>query len=149
MILSTRGRYGLKATFELALNYGKGPISLNTISSKYNISENYLEQLMSKLKKKGYIKTVRGANGGYMLSQDPSNISVGMILRTLEGDITPSDCLTNEICARESICASRIVFEKIEKSISDVIDHTSLLDMVQDYSKVMQEDTNGQKNIFG
>jgi Rrf2 family protein len=139
MILSTKGRYGLKAAFELALNYGDGPVSLKSISSKYNISENYLEQLLAKLKKTGYIDTVRGVNGGYMLSLEPSQITVGMVLRALEGDITPSDCLSGDICNRESVCATRVVFEKIEKSINDVIDNTSLMDMVKQHSKVLQE----------
>ncbi|HBD64877.1 MAG TPA: AsnC family transcriptional regulator, partial [Clostridiales bacterium] len=69
MILSTKGRYGLKAIFELALNYGSGPVSLKKISDKYNISESYLEQLFAKLRKSGYIDTVRGPQGGYMLAK--------------------------------------------------------------------------------
>lgn len=139
MLLSTKGRYGLKATFELALSYGEGPVSLKNISSKYNMSENYLEQLLSKLKKRGYIKTVRGVNGGYLLAVDPSEITVGMVLRALEGEMSPSDCLAGDICNRESVCATRVVFEKIEKSINDVIDNTYLIDMVNQHSDVMQE----------
>lgn len=139
MILSTKGRYGLKAAFELALNYGKGPISLKSISNKYDISENYLEQLLAKLKKSGYINTVRGVNGGYMLSREPVDITVGMVLRSLEGDITTSDCISKATCSRESVCATRVIFEKIEKSINAVIDNTSLEDMVNQHSEVMQE----------
>jgi Rrf2 family protein len=131
MILSTKGRYGLKAAFELALNYGDGPISLKTISTKYSISENYLEQLLAKLRKQGYINTVRGVNGGYLLARPPEEITVGMILRALEGEITPSECLTGESCSRESICATRVIFEKIESGINDVIDKTYLIDMVK------------------
>jgi DNA-binding IscR family transcriptional regulator len=74
-----------------------------------------------------------------MLSLEPSQITVGMVLRALEGDITPSDCLSGDICNRESVCATRVVFEKIEKSINDVIDNTSLMDMVKQHSKVLQE----------
>jgi Rrf2 family protein len=139
LLLSTKGRYGLKATFELALNYGKGPLSLKSISQKYNISENYLEQLLSKVRKKGYIKTVRGVNGGYLLALEPSEITIGMILRALEGEMSPSDCLSSEMCSRESICATRVIFEKIEKSINDVIDNTYLIDMVNQHSEVMKE----------
>ncbi len=139
LLLSTKGRYGLKATFELAKNYGQGPVSLKIISQMYNISENYLEQLLSKLKKKGYIKTVRGVNGGYLLAIDPSEITVGMILRALEGELSPSDCLSSDLCSRESICATRVVFERIEKSINDVIDKTYLSDMVSQHTKVMEE----------
>ena len=111
MILSTKGRYGLKAAFELALNYGRGPLSLKNISQKYEISENYLEQILIKLKKKGYVETVRGVNGGYMLSDTPENITVGMILRTLEHDFTASGCLSGEECSNESNCATGVIFK--------------------------------------
>ncbi len=147
MLLSTKGRYGLKATFELALNYGNGPLSLKIISRKYNISENYLEQLLSKLRKKGYIKTVRGVNGGYLLALEPSEITVGMILRALEGEMSPSDCLSSELCSRESVCATRVVFEKIEKSINDVIDSTYMIDMVNQHREVMKEHTKGIQEV--
>lgn len=146
MILSTKGRYGLKAIFELSLNYGSGPVSLKKISEKYDISESYLEQLFAKLKKKGYIETVRGPQGGYMLAKDPEEITVGMVLRTLEGEITTSDCISKEICSRESVCATRIIFEKIEKSISDVIDTITLADMFQEHKKIM-EDKDEQKSL--
>ena len=147
MLLSTKGRYGLKATFELALNYGKGPLSLKSISQKYNISENYLEQLLSKVRKKGYIKTVRGVNGGYLLALEPSEITIGMILRALEGEMSPSDCLSSEMCSRESICATRVIFEKIEKSINDVIDNTYLIDMVNQHSEVMKEHSKERQEV--
>lgn len=149
MILSTKGRYGLKAVFELSLNYGEGPVSLKKISEKYNISVNYLEQLFAKLKKKGYIETVRGAHGGYLLAKEPKEITVGMILRTLEGDITASDCLAKEVCGRESICATRGIFEKIENSINNVIDNITLADMYEEHKIIMAEEKtkNEQKNL--
>lgn len=145
MILSTKGRYGLKAVFELSLNYGSGPVSLKKISEKYNISENYLEQLFAKLKKKGYIETVRGAQGGYMLAKEPKEITVGMILRTLEGEMTTSECLSKEVCSRESVCATRVIFEKIEKSINNVIDNITLADMNEDNKKIISEEKNDEQ----
>ncbi len=132
MILSTKGRYGLKAVFELALNYGSGPVSLKKIAEKYDISESYLEQLFAKLRKSGYIDTVRGPQGGYFLAMKPDEITVGMILRTLEGDITTSECISKEVCSRESICATRVILEKIENSINNVIDNITLADMYQE-----------------
>ncbi|MDD2495957.1 MAG: Rrf2 family transcriptional regulator [Tissierellia bacterium] len=149
MILSTKGRYGLKAVFELSLNYGEGPVSLKKISEKYDISENYLEQLFSKLKKNGYIETVRGAQGGYLLAKEPKEITVGMILRTLEGEITTSECLNREVCVRESICATRGIFEKIENSISNVIDNITLADMYEEHKNIIAEEKikNEQKNL--
>lgn len=146
MILSTKGRYGLKAVFELSINYGLGPVSLKKISEKYSISESYLEQLFTKLRKDGYIETVRGPQGGYLLAKDPNEITVGMILRTLEGDITTSDCISKEVCSRESICATRVIFEKIENSINNVIDNITLADMYKEKNTLMEE-TNEQETI--
>lgn len=140
MILSTKGRYGLKAIFELALNYGLGPVSLKKIADKYEMSESYLEQLFAKLKKNGYIDTVRGPQGGYLLAKNPKEITVGMILRTLEGDITTSECINKEVCSRESICATRVIFEKIEKSINDVIDSITLEDMHKEQKHILTEE---------
>ncbi|MFA9423611.1 MAG: Rrf2 family transcriptional regulator [Sedimentibacter sp.] len=140
MILSTKGRYGLKAIFELSLNYGLGPVSLKKISEKYDISESYLEQLFAKLKKDGYIDTIRGPQGGYMLAKKPEEITVGMILRTLEGEIKTSDCISNEVCSRESICATRVIFEKIENSINNVIDNITLADMYEKQKNILTEE---------
>jgi Rrf2 family protein len=139
MILSTKGRYGLKAVFELSLNYGLGPVSLKKISEKYEISENYLEQLFAKLRKAGYIETIRGSQGGYMLAKEPKDLTVGMILRTLEGEITTSECVNKEVCSRESVCATRSIFEKIEKSITDVIDKITLADMYEEHKEILLE----------
>lgn len=132
MILSTKGRYGLKAAFELALSYGDGPVPLKRICDKYEISENYLEQLFGKLKRAGYIKSTRGVQGGYSLAKEPKDITVGMILRALEGEITASNCVSKETCSREAICATRTIWEKIESSINNVIDNISLFDMIED-----------------
>ena len=96
MKLSTKGRYGLKAMFELSLNHSKGPVSIKSIASKQNIPEQYLEQIFSKLKKANLIKSVRGAQGGYLLSRRASDITVYDILVVLEGPISISDCLSDE-----------------------------------------------------
>ena len=98
-----------------------------------------MEQLFAKLKKDGYIDTVRGPQGGYLLAKKPEEITVGMVLRTLEGEITTSDCLNKEVCSRESICATRVIFEKIEKSINDVIDNITLADMCEEQKKMLSE----------
>ncbi|HRS21305.1 MAG TPA: Rrf2 family transcriptional regulator, partial [Clostridia bacterium] len=85
MILSTKGRYGLKIMYELALNYGEGPMSLKEVAQRQQLSETYLEQLIAHLKKAGLVKSIRGAQGGYELIRKPEEISVGEIIRTLEG----------------------------------------------------------------
>src|SRR5699024_11022769 len=96
MRLSTRGRYGLKAMYQLAMHYGEGPIHLKQIADKENLSENYLEQLVSQLRREGLLNSVRGAQGGYMLAMPPKDITVGNILRILEGNLAPADCIIED-----------------------------------------------------
>lgn len=135
MKLSTKGKYGLKAMFELALHYGEGPISLNAIAENQNISLNYLEQIIAKLKKDNLVKSYRGAYGGYKLSKEPKNITISMVLNSLEGEITLSECLGGEehICENIQSCVTRPIWKKINESIYSVIDHMTLQDMLDDY----------------
>lgn len=138
MKLSTRGRYGLKAMYQLALQYGEGPISLNSIAEEQGLSESYLEQLFSTLRKEGLLKSVRGAQGGYMLAKDPKDITVGNILRILEGDMSPVDCVINDdvSCEKEEDCVTKIVWMKLKDSINQVIDSISLQDMLNEQKKM-------------
>ncbi len=85
MKLSTKGRYGLRAMVDIAVYSQDSPVPISAIAERQNISVSYLEQLLPKLKKAGIIKSIRGAQGGYMLDKDPKDISAGDILRTLEG----------------------------------------------------------------
>lgn len=144
MRLSTRGRYGLKAMYQLALHYGEGPIALNIIAEKQGLSENYLEQLVSTLRKEGLLSSVRGAQGGYMLAKMPGDITVGDILRVLEGDMAPTDCVTddNTDCEREESCVTKLVWMQIKDSINSVIDSITLEDMLNEQIKI---DTNKLK----
>lgn len=138
MKLSTRGRYGLKAMFDLALGYGEGPISLTSISERQAISVNYLEQLISPLKKASLVKSVRGAQGGYMLAKSPDEITVGQILTTLEGPLAPTDCVVvdgdEEICDHSGYCVTKVIYEKIYESITNVVNSITLQHMLDDYS---------------
>ena len=148
MKLSTKGRYGLKAMFELALNYGEEPISIKYISEKQNVSERYLEQIFSKLKKADLVKSIRGAQGGYFLARRPDEISVGDILNVLEGPITISDCLKEEgSCSNSSKCVTRLVWKKMKNAIDEVVNTTFLQDMVDDWNRVdeLSDDDNFYK----
>ncbi len=134
MKLSTRGRYGLKAVFELAMHYGEGPIPLKDVANSQNLSESYLEQLFLSLRKDKIIESVRGAQGGYMLSRPPVEITVGEILRCLEGNMAPSACLDDEegsVCSQEEECITKYVWSEIKKSIDEVIDSITLQDMIE------------------
>lgn len=147
MKLSTKGRYGLKAMFELALHYGEGPIPLKNIAESQEIPESYLEQLVAVLKRNGLATSVRGAQGGYLLSDAPKNITVGDVIRALEGDIAPSDCVLSENigkCEKQDFCVTKNVWIKIKNSINDVIDSITLQDMVDDFIKIEKD----KKNMY-
>lgn len=133
MWLSSKTRYGLKALYELALHANKGPISLNNISEKYDISLSYLEQIIALLKKDKLIKSTRGPQGGYSLSKEPKDINVGEIIRSLEGSYAPTDCVEeNDHCFKATSCVTRSVFKKINDSISQVVDNITLQDLIDD-----------------
>ncbi|SDF10764.1 RrF2 family transcriptional regulator [Sporolituus thermophilus] len=134
MKLSTKGRYGVAAMYDLALHYGQGPISLKNVAKRQGISEHYLEQLMGILRKAGYVKSIRGAQGGYTLTKDPAEITVGDIIRIMEGPIAPVDCLLtdNNTCKRADICVTRGVWAKVRDSISQVLDSISLADLCRE-----------------
>ena len=138
MILSTKGRYGLKMMLELALKYGSGTMSLKDIAKKQNLSETYLEQLIAHLRKAGLVNSIRGAQGGYELARTPTEITVGEIIRTLEGPLAPSECVAGDDpeCDRAGYCVTRIIWEKIMDSINNVIDSVTLQDMINDYHKL-------------
>lgn len=123
------------AMFELALEYNNGPIPLREIAERQNLSDSYLEQLFAVLRKDGLINSVRGAQGGYMLSRSPDEITVGNVLRSLEGDISPAECIDDGdevLCSKEENCATKLVLVKIKKSIEEVIDSITLTDMIDE-----------------
>lgn len=137
MKLSTKGRYGVAAMYDLALHYGQGPISLKSVAQRQGISEHYLEQLMGTLRKAGYVKSIRGAQGGYSLTKEPGQITVGDIICIMEGPIAPVDCLLSkdaghDYCQRAGICVTRGVWAKVRDSINQVLDSITLADLCQE-----------------
>lgn len=136
MKLSTKGKYGLKAIFELSLHVNEGPVPVNVIASKQKIPEQYLEQIFSTLKKSQLITSVRGAQGGYLLNKDPNEITVGNVLTILEGPVALSQCIIDEgACENANDCSTKLVWEKLKKGIEDVLNSITLQDMIDDYSK--------------
>lgn len=138
MKVSTKGHYGVQAMFDLAQHHGEGPISLKSIAGRQDLSEHYLEQLIAGLRKAGLVKSVRGAQGGYILSRDPGEIKVGDIIRVLEGPIAPVECVTEngpESCMKAEYCITRNVWEKVRVSIEEVLDSITLEDMCNDAEK--------------
>ncbi|MCM3765396.1 cysteine metabolism transcriptional regulator CymR [Neobacillus niacini] len=123
MKISTKGRYGLTIMIELAKNYGEGPTSLKTIAQANDLSEHYLEQLIAPLRNAGLVKSIRGAYGGYILSDIPSKITAGDVIRVLEGPITPVEGIEDEEPAK------RELWIRIRDAIRDVLDNTTLEDL--------------------
>ena len=137
MKLSTKGRYGLRAIIDLAMNGQDGPVPISSIASRQSLSESYLEQLMAKLKKAGLVTSIRGAQGGYFLAKSSDEISVGDILRALEGDINPVDCvaLTKDgklKCKNSSLCVSKYVWKRINDSITETVDAIKLSTLLEE-----------------
>lgn len=143
MKLSTKGRYGLKAILDLAIHSSDGQVALKSIAERQGLSENYLEQLFASLKKAKLIQSVRGSQGGYLLGRSPEKISVGDILRALEGSMAPTECVeencTSTGCCNTDGCVTRSVWEKIRDGINNVIDNITLKELVDDYIKSNNE----------
>ena len=137
MKLSTRGRYGIHAMYDLACNADAGPQPIKAIAERQNIPEAYLEQLFAVLKKDKLVTSVRGAQGGYMLSRSPDEITVGDVLRSLEGGLTLVDCLDEEeACGKSCACPTRIVWLKIRDGLNAIVDGITLTDMQEEYKRL-------------
>ncbi len=132
MKISTKGRYALRLMLDLALNNSEKPIRIKEIAARQGISDKYLEQIISVLNKARFVRSVRGPQGGYLLTKRPEEYTVGMILRLTEGSMAPVDCIADEFdtCNRMDNCATSIVWKKLNDAISDVIDHITLADLV-------------------
>ncbi len=134
MKLSTRGRYGIHAMYDLAVHYGDGPQSIKMIAERQTIPEAYLEQLIALLRKAKLVISNRGAMGGYRLAHQPEEITVGQVLRALEGGLNLVDCLTEEEqCGKSCACPSRVVWLKIQQGLNNIVDGITLQDMIDEY----------------
>jgi Rrf2 family protein len=131
MKLSTRGRYGTRAVLELALRYGTGPVQVREIAESQEISERYLENILNTLRKSGIVISSRGAGGGYQLSRDPSRITVGEVVRSLEGPLDVVDCTGDRVCGRESSCVTFHVWNRLKILIEHELDSVTLQDLVK------------------
>ena len=143
MKLSTKGRYGLRALIDLAQYSKDAPVSIMSISSRQELSERYLEQLMSMLKKSGLVSSERGAGGGYILAKDMREISVGDILRALEGSLEPVECPGLEPdgeCKAADSCVTKYVWKRINDSINRTVDEIMLDQLVEESRKKCSAD---------
>ncbi len=141
MKLSTRGRYGLRAVIDLAANSEKESVPLSGIAAREGLSEAYLEQLMARLKKAGLVESSRGASGGYRLARPACEISVGDILRALEGSLEAVQCagLSDEGCQDSDLCVSKYVWQRINESITKTVDEIMLDTLAKESREAKQK----------
>lgn len=133
MKISTKGRYALRLMVDLAMNNNGEMVRIKDVARRQDISEKYLEQIISILKRAGFVRSLRGSQGGYQLAKDPSEYTVGMILRLTEGSMAVVSCLedSENQCKRANQCVSLRLWSMIDKAVSDVIDNVTLQDMVE------------------
>lgn len=132
MKISTKGRYALRMMLEFALHPDECT-KINQVARRQQISEKYLEQIVTILSRAGYVKSMRGAQGGYMLTKDPAEYTVGMILRLTEGSLAPVACLeSDELCDRSKSCVTLDVWRQLNDAINQVVDHVTLADLVRE-----------------
>lgn len=159
MKLSTKGRYGLRAVLDLAENGREEAVALSSVAERQEISISYLEQLVAKLKKAGIVNSIRGAQGGYFLAKKPEEISVGDILRALEGDLNPVDCPeivgNSSPCSGADLCVTKYVWMRISDSINSTVDTMMLSELLEESNKIKLErgitvgETNRKKSSCG
>lgn len=137
MKISTKGRYGLRAMLDLGINSTANHVSLCSIAERQNISESYLEQMFSTLRKAELVKSVKGAQGGYILSDNPSRIKVGTILRALEGNLSVINDDGNNAEDKFEYCIKASVWDRMNESIANIVDSITLEDLMNDYKKLL------------
>lgn len=132
MKISTKGRYALRLMVDLAIHDRGRPISLRDVAERQQLSDKYLEQIVTPLARVGLVRAIRGAGGGYRLTRCPEEYTVGEILRPLEGDLAPVECATDaEFCERCDQCVTVELWQEIHRAVSQVVDGTTLADLVE------------------
>jgi Rrf2 family transcriptional regulator, cysteine metabolism repressor len=136
MKVSNRTEYGLRALVCLVKMSEGNPIPLRVIAETEDISEQFLDQIFGLLRRAGFVKSIRGVNGGYILERDPSNITMGEVVRVLEGSIAPMACATDDMpedfCSRSHFCDTRSVWARLYESMTRALDAITLADVVKD-----------------
>lgn len=133
MKISTRGKNAIKLMLDLATyNHGE-PVKIKDIAKRQNISEKYLEQIIAVLNKAGLVKSIRGARGGYMLQLLPEQYTAGQILKTVEGNMSPTDCVGEKglPCENKATCVCFRLWEKLDVAMNDVLEGITLADMLE------------------
>jgi Rrf2 family protein len=135
--ISKRTQYGLKAMVALGRRHGQGPVLIATIAGEENIPLKFLELILLDLKGHGVLESKKGKGGGYLLSRSPSTITVGSLIRMMEGPLAPLPCASEtayrpcEECGDVDTCATRIIMRQVRDAIADVLDRTTLAELLR------------------
>jgi len=136
MQLSTKSRYGLRAMIELALNYGQGPLGLKEIAKKHDLSDKYLDQVLTPLRTRGLLRTQKGSKGGYLLAVPPENVTAYDVIHAVEGSLAPVPCAENaDFCDKEKTCATRDVWVRLQEVITGELKSITLAELVAEQAK--------------
>ncbi|MEI6044551.1 MAG: Rrf2 family transcriptional regulator [Chloroflexota bacterium] len=134
MIFSTRSEYGVMMLTDLAQHYGEGPLSLSDIAKHLSLTVPYLEQIVPALRKHGFVESVRGAKGGYVLATPPETIKMGAVIRALEDRIAVMGCAAEDNsapnCHHENVCTATVLWLRVRDAIMQALDSTTLADLV-------------------
>lgn len=136
MKISTKGRYALRLMLDVALHSHGAAVPLRDVAQRQEISDKYLEQIVTQLSRAGLVRSVRGAGGGYLLTREPEEYTVGEILRVLEGNLAPVSCVDQDDtcrCNRADRCVTVEVWRDIQAAVSSVVDRLTLADLVRRY----------------
>ncbi len=142
MKLSTKGEYAARAIMDIASHYGEGPVKIREIAERQEIPLKYLESILLALKLAGVLRSRRGARGGYYLARPPEEITVGEVIRAMDGPLAPIGCVSvsaHEFCSREGICGLKTVWQEVRDAIADILDNTSFAEVCQRNRAVREE----------
>ncbi len=134
MKLSTRGEYASQAILDIALHQQQGPVKIKEIAERQEIPLKYLENILLTLQRAGLARSKRGPKGGYYLSRPPEAITVGEIIRAMDGPLAPIHCVSvsaYERCPRESVCGLKWLWKRVRDNIADILDSTTVADVVR------------------
>ena len=141
MKVSTKGDYGVRALVELAHHYGDGPVQSAEIASRQEVPEPYLDQLLTSLRRAGFIRSVRGRQGGHVLINDPDEVRLSDVMVALEGSLAPIACVDDpDACTKEGGCVQREVWERVRDATQEILDSVTIGDLA---AKERQNSHNG------
>jgi len=132
MKVSTKGDYGVRALVELAHHFGEGPTQSAEIAAKQEIPEPYLDQLLTTLRRAGFIRSVRGPQGGHALIREPNEVRLSEVMIALEGSLAPIACVDDpEACTKSGGCVQREVWTKVRDATLDILQNVSIGDLAE------------------